>query len=115
MTQKTIYNKLVRDNIPDIIADKGEECEFRIMKNTEYKKELFKKFIEEIEEFKKAKPEEKIEELADILEILKTITVSYGLNLKEIQKVQAEKQKKRGGFSKKIFLKWSTTPTNSQK
>ena len=38
-----IYNKLVRDNIPNIIKEKGEEPITRILSDEEYKKELEKK------------------------------------------------------------------------
>ena len=37
-----IYNKLVRDNIPNIIKEKGEEPITRILSDEEYKKELEK-------------------------------------------------------------------------
>ena len=43
-----IYNKLVRDNIPNIIKEKGEEPITRILSDEEYKKELEKKLNEEL-------------------------------------------------------------------
>ena len=45
-----IYNKLVRDNIPNIIKEKGEEPITRILSDEEYKKELEKKLNEEYQE-----------------------------------------------------------------
>lgn len=38
-----IYNKLVRDNIPNIIKSKGETPVTRILSEDEYKNELEKK------------------------------------------------------------------------
>ena len=35
-----VYNKLVRDNIPDIIHNNGENPIIRILSNDEYKQEL---------------------------------------------------------------------------
>ena len=43
-----IYNKLVRDNIPEIIRQKGEEPILKILNDDEYKKELENKKIEDI-------------------------------------------------------------------
>lgn len=42
-----IYNKLVRDNIPNIIKEKGETPITRILNDNEYKKELENKLYEE--------------------------------------------------------------------
>ena len=42
-----IYNKLVRDNIPDIILSNGETPITRILASVEYKQELEKKLYEE--------------------------------------------------------------------
>ena len=47
MTKKT-YNKLVRDNIPNIIdSQKGRKANWRILDNEQYLQELNKKLIEE--------------------------------------------------------------------
>ena len=40
---KKVYNKLVRDLIPDIIESKGESCTTRILDDSEYLAELNKK------------------------------------------------------------------------
>ncbi len=42
-----IYNKLVRDRIPEIIKNKGETPVTRVLKESEYKEELEKKLLEE--------------------------------------------------------------------
>ena len=43
-----IYNKLVRDKIPDIIKNNGEEPITRILNYEEYKKELEKKCMRNV-------------------------------------------------------------------
>lgn len=41
-----IYNKLVRDRIPEVIRAKGKSCEVRTMEETEYLAELDRKLRE---------------------------------------------------------------------
>lgn len=42
-----IYNKLVRDQIPNIIKEKGETPVIKVLNEDEYKKALEKKLYEE--------------------------------------------------------------------
>src|SRR4051812_37807138 len=49
---KKIYNKLVRDKIPEIIKADGKTAKFHILNNEDYLEELIKKLNEEYEEFK---------------------------------------------------------------
>ena len=84
-----IFNKLVRDNIPDIIENKGEKAITRILSDKEYRVELYKKLLEE---------------LADVLEVLKSIVELENRNLDDVIEIANTKRLKSGGFSKKIFL-----------
>ena len=43
-----IYNKLVRDKIPNIIEEKGETPVVKVLDEINYKKELEKKIIRRI-------------------------------------------------------------------
>ncbi|SDE38692.1 hypothetical protein SAMN02799630_05328 [Paenibacillus sp. UNCCL117] len=64
----SVYNKLVRDRIPQVIQAKGKECRTRILDEEEYNQELVMKLKEESEEYFSAQsPEESLEELADML------------------------------------------------
>lgn len=100
-----IYNKLVRDRIPEIIEKTGKELSSRILEEKEYEIELKKKLGEEIAEYIEAKTdEEAVEELADILELLHAATKIYGSSFDELEKVRKKKAEKRGGFEKRIFL-----------
>ena len=69
-----IYNKLVRDKIPEIIENDGETPIVRVLNDNEYKKELEKKLKEE---------DEDIQSVINIMD---------------------KKREKRGGFTKKLFL-----------
>lgn len=100
-----VYNKLVRDLIPEIIQNSGKKFTTRILEDDEYIIELKKKLSEEIQEYKNATTdEEAIEELADILELMHALAKVHGANIQEIEKIRQDKAKKRGGFSEKIFL-----------
>lgn len=100
-----VYNKLVRDLIPEVIQNSGKKFTTRILEDDEYIIELKKKLSEEIQEYKNATTdEEAIEELADILELMHALAKVHGANIQEIEKIRQDKAKKRGGFSEKIFL-----------
>lgn len=100
-----IYNKLVRDDIPDIIVNNGEVPITRILSNEEYKIELEKKLYEEYQEvLKTTNTKERIEELADMLEIIISLSELENKNLDEVISVAKTKRLKRGGFKQKIFL-----------
>ena len=96
-----IYNKLVRNRIPDIIRDSGLECETKILSDDEYLKMLDAKLDEELSEYHK---DQNIEELADLLEVIYAATVARGYTVEELEMVRKNKAEKRGGFDKKIFL-----------
>ena len=99
---KITHNKLVRDNIIDIIENNGKKAIYEILFNEEYIKELNKKLMEEVSEFLE---NDKVEELADILEVIYAIIVNKNLTIKEVKKIMAKKKEENGSFTKKIFLK----------
>ena len=99
------YNKLVRDNIPEIIKSNKGEPYTRILNEEEYKKELEKKLLEECNEVINAKDsKDRVEELADVMEILFSLARLEDKSLYEIQEVMIDKRNKRGGFEKRIYL-----------
>jgi predicted house-cleaning noncanonical NTP pyrophosphatase (MazG superfamily) len=100
-----IYNKLVRDRIPEVITRNGKKCSTRILDNEEYMEELKKKSFEELEEYVKAQTDkEAIEELADILEILHALAKVHGSTIRDVDEIRKSKAEKRGGFQDKVFL-----------
>jgi predicted house-cleaning noncanonical NTP pyrophosphatase (MazG superfamily) len=100
--EKIVYEKLVRDKIPEIIEKSGKTCETEILTDEEYVKMLDKKLCEELAEYYK---EKNLEELADLLEVLYAAAQARGYSLEELEQVRVEKRNARGGFEKKIFLK----------
>ncbi len=101
------YNKLVRDNIPNIIKNDGKECKTRVLNEEEYEIELRKKLIEEATELFKAKNiEEKIYELADIYEIIEYILMVNNIDKRNVDIVRIKKNMKNGSFEDKTFLEY---------
>lgn len=104
---KIIYNKLVRDNIPDIIEADDKKYRTKILNDQDYISELKKKLCEEANEVNQAmNREEIIEELSDIIEIVETLKNIYDIQTDEIEEVRKTKVNKNGKFDKKIFLEF---------
>jgi predicted house-cleaning noncanonical NTP pyrophosphatase (MazG superfamily) len=104
---KKVYNKLVRDNIPEIIKADGHKFKTRKLKITEYKKTLLEKLLEESKEVVESQNrDELIKELADVQEVLSSIYEANKIHCSEVTKVARKRREKRGGFKKKIFLEY---------
>ncbi|MFF2158649.1 phosphoribosyl-ATP pyrophosphohydrolase [Paenibacillus chitinolyticus] len=101
----TLYNKLVRDKIPEIIRENGQNCRTRLLGEEEYKLELRRKLGEELNEYREARDDvQAVEELADLLELLHALTDLHGSSPEELESVRKRKADKRGGFRDRIFL-----------
>ena len=96
-----IHNKLVRNNIPQIIEAAGKQAVTRVLSDEEYLAELDRKLTEECAEYQADK---NVEELADVLEVLYAIAAARGYSVQELERIRAAKAEKRGGFADKIFL-----------
>jgi len=97
-----VYNKLVRDRIPEIIEASGKSCTFETLSDERYIELLNKKLQEEVTEYLESGT---LEELADIGEVMHAILDYKGIPLEEYQRVRSEKLQERGGFKKRILLK----------
>ena len=96
-----IYNKLVRDNIEEIMINNGAKPVTRILSNEEYLTELNKKLLEEINEYLES---EEVEELADIKEVFLAILEAKQISNETLEEIRLNKVKKRGAFKKRLFL-----------
>ena len=95
------YNKVIRDKIPEIIADSGKKYSIKQLDDTSFLAEIEKKLIEEVNEYSESKD---IEELADILEVIYRISELRGVNSDELDEIRKEKAEKRGKFDDNLFL-----------
>ncbi len=98
---KIVYDKLVRDNIPNIIEKAGKNCVVEKVEGEVYLNYLLKKLFEEAEELKEAK---NIEELADVMEVVKSIRKALGVSKEELHELMEKKREKNGGFEEGIVL-----------
>lgn len=100
-----IYNKLVRDKIPQVIEKTNKQFSTRILSKEEYIVEVKKKMNEELEEYQEAATnEEAVEELVDLLELVHAAVQIHGATIEQLEEVRRAKAEKRGGFEKRIFL-----------
>ncbi len=97
----TVYNKLVRDRIPQIITADGKKANTRILSDKEYLTELIKKLAEEAKELAE---DPSVEELADVKELTIAIREALGIQAGELEEVRRKKAVKNGRFKKRIFL-----------
>ncbi|MFB6180464.1 MAG: NUDIX domain-containing protein [Candidatus Nanohalobium sp.] len=100
-TENQELPKLVRDRIPEIIEENGQEGEIRRVEGLELEEFLRKKVVEEAEEF--AENGEK-EELADLLEVIDAYIEEEDFSREEINYLREEKNRERGGFSEGFVL-----------
>ncbi len=96
-----IYNKLVRDRIPEIIKNKGEKAIYHTASEAEYKEKLIEKLSEETQEYIRS---EDVSELADILEVIYSLASLSKVSSETLEKIRIDKAQKRGSFKEKIIL-----------
>lgn len=103
-----VYNKLIRDRIPQIIEEQGNRAVTRKLNGQEYLTYLNKKLKEEVDEYLEADEEgtvdESIEELADILEVMQAISLAKYVPIERLEEMRKEKAAARGTFSKMLVL-----------
>ena len=105
MTSERVYEKLVRDKIPEIIRKSGEEPVTRRLADEEYLPALHKTLQEELDEYLKAEtPEEALAELGDLWEVLRAAAAARGFSEEELLQAAAGKREARGSFGGRVYL-----------
>lgn len=115
MTLK-IYNKLVRDKIPELLESKDLQFTMKTFNYLQYLTALQNKLIEECNETVTAlvmnasfpqlaeSRADVIEELADILEVMWAITDEIGATPEDVEAARLAKLESRGGYTKQVKL-----------
>lgn len=98
----TVYNKLIRDRIPEIIEATGRRPVYETLDDASYIKLLKEKLVEEVNEFLES---DSLEELADIGEVMHALLEYKGISIEAFQKSRMDKLENRGAFKKRLLLK----------
>lgn len=99
------FRKLVRDNIPDILKEKGMTPYTKTLTPDLATVWLKAKLVEEADEATRANSREKMkEELADVFEAAHALAKSYGITSGEIEIARGAKLKTHGGFTNLTFV-----------
>jgi len=96
-----VYNKAIRDRIPEIIERSGKKSLVHKLTDKEFLPELEKKLDEEVKEYFKSRS---IEELADLIEIIYRIIELRNHSQDELENIRKKKLQKNGGFNQNLFL-----------
>lgn len=104
---RIVYNKLVRDRIPEIIAGSGKTCEMATLSFDEFERALLEKLIEEAREAQQADDEYLKTELADLSEVMDALLALKGISRDALRAEQRRRRKERGGFKKRLKLLWT--------
>ena len=96
-----VYQKLIRDRIPEIIQSNGGKAEIRVLTDEEYPRFLEAKLDEEVGEYHR---DQNPEELADILEVVYALAANLGVSKEKLHEIYQQKHDSRGGFEKRLML-----------
>lgn len=107
--EKIYYNKLCRDKVPAMIAEKGFECDVRVADHDEYKREIIRKVLEEANGVVNQTDVHRMhKELADLYITLLAVQKEFGISEDEVQQAIQESLEKKGGYDDRIYLSWSS-------
>jgi predicted house-cleaning noncanonical NTP pyrophosphatase (MazG superfamily) len=93
------FDKLVRDDMPAQIADRGEVVVQSRINRSEMRHALTAKLLEEAQELLAATdPDDVKGELADLLEVVRALADVTGVAWAEVETAASDKRARRGGF-----------------
>jgi predicted house-cleaning noncanonical NTP pyrophosphatase (MazG superfamily) len=108
------HEKLVRDNIPSLIKQRGETAIAYRASESERPALLKSKMVEEaLEVLRAAGPEEATDELADLMEVIDALKDSLAISDDSLNDAVARKRSRRGGFEETLVLV-QTSPFGDQ-
>ena len=97
-----VYNKLVRDKIPQIIEKTGKTAVVEALDSEAYKRLLDEKLGEELQEYLSS---DNVEELADLVEVIYAILKYKEIDIDTFESIRMREATERGAFEKRLLLK----------
>ena len=97
-----VYNKLIRDKIPQIIDQSGMKAIIEKVSGKEYLDLLNAKLGGELQEYLDS---QRVEELADLVEVIYAILDYKGVSRQEFEDIRKQKVEERGAFRDRLLLK----------
>ncbi len=105
---KTVYDKLIRDQVPAIMDGKSVRYQMHALDEGRYRLELFRKMQEEAGEIVPDLSRERlVEELCDLRAVCEAICELEQISPAELGAAFLQNMTKKGGFKKRIFLEWT--------
>lgn len=105
------YNKIIRDKIPDQIAERGERAETIQLQGDAMVAALRQKLVEEAFEALDAEQgQDLVGELADIGEVVNGLCTALNVSLERLQLEISDKRRRKGGFEKGLMLRRTASP-----
>ena len=105
---RVIYEKLVRDRIPEIMDREGVRYEVGTLDPDAFREALLAKVVEEAGELRGAASRgEVVDEIADVCEVLDALMALEGIDAGEVREAQTARRRDRGGFERRLVLRWT--------
>ncbi len=96
-----IFNKLIRDKVPDLIKKQGKSCNTKVLNETEYLRYLNLKLKEEMDEYYES---QNPDDLADVVEVIYALLKFREISLEEFETIRKTKLETNGGFDGRVLL-----------
>lgn len=107
--EKIYYNKLCRDKVPDLIANKGFECGVREVDHDEYRREIIRKVFEEASGVSNHSGRSGLlKELADLIITIDAVKKEFGISDEDVNEAVEQSIEEKGGYEDRLYLSWSS-------
>jgi len=109
-------DKLIRDNMPDILRGYGLTVYEKQLEPPEYLRRLKDKLEEECEEVLSAsQPDELLEELADLSEVILAMIQAHGFTQGQLETRRLAKKAEKDGFENRTYNSFVEIQKNNPK